>query len=344
MRAAHILFPLGLWMAVGGCNVQSSQLPDPSGAIGPEVLEPAPSRKTTSERIARRNLDASIDALGRRFATRPDVQNGAVLVDHLLLRADHYGTFDDWDQALSVARAALELEPENARAILLHTRVLNRVHEFDAALQLIDEARTSSDALASSPELEAEARHLELTVRLAQGDPANDIATRRQALATGFPSFQNLTGLALAWASHGRFEEADAAFRLALEGYRDVSPFPFAWVAFQRGVMWSEQADRPDLGRGLYEEALHYLPGYVLANVHLAELDAQEGDVAAAIARVERLISSTQDPEPLALLAALEPSELRAREYGARADALYRELLSRFPNAFAHHIEEESAR
>ena len=42
----------------------------------------------------------------------------------------------------------------------------------------------------------------------------------------------------------------------ALATYRDVSPFPLAWIAFQRGVMWAEMADRPDLARPLYEEAV----------------------------------------------------------------------------------------
>jgi len=54
--------------------------------------------------------------------------------------------------------------------------------------------------------------------------------------------------------------------------YRDVSPFPIAYVAFQRGVMWAELANAPERALPLYREAVERLPGYVVANVHLAEL------------------------------------------------------------------------
>ncbi len=112
--------------------------------------------------------------------------------------------------------------------------------------------------------------------------------------------------------------------------------FSHYWVAFQRGVMWAEQAGRPDLGRPLYEEALRYLPGHILANVHLAELDASEGNVDAAIRRMHQ-IGETQNPEPLQLLATIEPSVEEANRYADQAKAAYERLIKRFPAAFAHH-------
>ncbi len=112
--------------------------------------------------------------------------------------------------------------------------------------------------------------------------------------------------------------------------------FSHYWVAFQRGVMWAEQAGRPDLGRPLYEEALRYLPGHILANVHLAELDASEGNVDAAIRRMHQ-IGETQNAEPLQLLATVEPSVEEANRYADQAKAAYERLIKRFPAAFAHH-------
>ncbi|MDH3622856.1 MAG: hypothetical protein OEQ49_03215 [Myxococcales bacterium] len=332
---------LVLWIAAWGCDDNtSSQPPGRAGAQGPAFVEPAPARKTTSERIAVMNLNASIEASRRRLEPRLDVATASALVEQLMLRADFYGTFDDWEEASKISSEVLGAHPTSPPAMLLRARVLNTLHEFDAALSLIEKARawrSVSGAGAAGGELEAQARHLEASIGLAQGKPVEELVARRRALAASFPTYQNVTSLALALAKQGRFEDADAAFRSALERYRDVSPFPFAWVAFQRGVMWSEEAARPDLGRPLYEEALRYLPGYVLANVHLAELDALNGDVPTAIGRVKPLVGTTQNPEPLVLLATVEPSIAQARRYQEQAEAAYRQLIERFPKAFAHH-------
>lgn len=323
-----------------GCDGSMSLQPlGPAGVPEPAVLEAAPSRNTTSEHIAVTNLNASIQASRRKLLAGPDVGVASALVEQLMLRTDFYRNFDDWDEAVEVSRAALEAHPTDPFAFVLRARVHNTLHEFDAALALVEQARAhiSRDTVVNRAELETRATHLEASIGLAQSGPVDEIVDRRRALAASLPTYQSVTSLALALAQQGRFAEADAVFRGALEHYRDVSPFPFAWVAFQRGVMWSEQAGRPDLGRPLYEEALGYLPGYVLANVHLAELDAQAGDVQIAIERIEPLVGTTQDPEPLALLATLEHSTDRARLYAVEAAAAYRDLIARFPEAFAHH-------
>ena len=325
-----------LCVVLGGCDGYAPS--QPSGLQeGPQALESVPPRVTTSELIAQTNLDAGIDEARRKLSRRTDVSVATSLVEQLLLRADFYGTYDDWDEALQVTQNVLDLHPDDPAALLLRARVLNTVHDFDGARDLIDAAR-ASQAEQRASEIEVQALHLEVTMLLAEAGPTNELVALRGAIAKSAPSFQHETALALALAQQGRFGEADEVFRHALSEYRDVSPFPFAWVAFQRGVMWSEQADRPDLGWALYEEALHYLPGYVLANVHLAELEAQAGDVQSSIARVEPLVGRTQDPEPLVLLAAVESSPGRARRYAARAERAYAALVDRFPNAFLHHL------
>lgn len=341
MNALRTLLVLGI--AALGCDGSTpSDLRGRVPAAGPVFLEPAPTRNTTSEAIARTNLDASIRSDQRQLERRADLPTAVALVDALMTRADFYGSFDDWDEAVRVSKMMLQKYPHDPGAILLRARVLGTLHEFDEALALIAVARAQipDEPTARAQQLDAQARHLDATARLALGNAAEEVVAERRALASSVPTYQNVTGLALALAQQGRFEEADAAFRRSLEPYRDVSPFPFAWVAFQRGVMWSEQAGRPDLGRPLYEEALAHLPAYVLANVHLAELDALDGDVRAAIDRLVPLVATTQDPEPLAVLASIEPSAEAARNYAANADAAYRLLLARFPAAFAHHVGE----
>jgi len=333
---------LALAISAGACDGgMSSQASAPASELGPDELQPAPGRKTTNERIARVNMDAAIQSARRQLEPDFDLDLAAVLVEQLMLRATFYGTYDDWEEASEIAEAALERHADEPAALFLRAAVLNTLHEFDHALVLVRRAQehmaTSVDPTGSS--LETRARRLEGSIELARSGASDDLVADARSLARSAPTYQNITSLALVLAEGGRFDEADAAFRKALEGYRDVSPFPFAWVAFQRGVMWSEQADRPDLGRDLYAEALRYLPNYVLANVHLAELDAAEGDLESARERVEPLVGRTQDPEPLSLLADIDPSPGAAARWAAEAEAAYEALVERFPEAFLHHLE-----
>jgi hypothetical protein len=109
--------------------------------------------------------------------------------------------------------------------------------------------------------------------------------------------------------------------------------------------MWAELADRPDLARPLYEEAVRRLPGYVVASVHLAELEEVGGAPARAISRLEPLAersSPLADPEPLGRLAEwLAPSApVRAAALAERARQGYERLLARAPLAFLDHAAE----
>ena len=161
---------------------------------------------------------------------------------------------------------------------------------------------------------------------------------RRQAE----PSLQGWADEAHALAAAGRFEEADLAYRAAQAHYRDASPFPLAWLAFQRGLMWAESANRPDLAAPLYREALRYLPSHVTAGVHLAELEASAGDLPGAVERLRALAGASGDPEPMARLAEYladaEPEE--AARAAAAARARYAVLLTRHRAAFLDHAAE----
>src|SRR5690606_26382190 len=115
-----------------------------------------------------------------------------------------------------------------------------------------------------------------------------------------------------------------------LATYGDVSPLPVAWVAFQRGVMWAEQADRRDLGCALYGEGTRRLPAYVVANVHLAEIE-REASPSRAIARLGSILASG-DPEPAGLLGEIllaEGDPAEAAPLIAQAEARYDELLAK---------------
>src|SRR5262249_6918417 len=119
------------------------------------------------------------------------------------------------------------------------------------------------------------------------------------------PTHTLRAGLAAAYASLGRFAEADRAYAEALQALDTTSPFPSAWIQFARGTMWAEQAGEPARGEALLARAVSELPEFVTANVHLAELEAARGDAGAATARLERVTAGSRDPEALAALGVL---------------------------------------
>lgn len=280
---------------------------------------------TTDGVLARSNLDArvgALESLERRGSMHPGVF--AELTEARLSRASFFGVHGDLDRA----RAA-RVDEGSADALALAARVAGAVHELDEAEALLDRA-TALDgderALARS------------TIDLAHERNLQDVLRLRQRRASERPTFERLAELAPVYAALGRFDEADETYVRALRSYRDVSPFVVAAIQFQRGVMWAERADRPELALPLYRDAVARLPGYVVANVHLAELESPD----AAIERLRRLAEETEDPEPASVLAELlmaRDPEAAAR-YRDRATERYDSLLARFPDAFADHAAE----
>ena len=96
----------------------------------------------------------------------------------------------------------------------------------------------------------------------------------------------------------GRIRRRRPIYRQALREYRDVSPFPVAWVCFQLGVLWGELVPEPQLARAehWYRKAIVCLPRYVKARVHLAEIYSATGRASDAEALLMPAIASG-DPE-----------------------------------------------
>ena len=69
-------------------------------------------------------------------------------------------------------------------------------------------------------------------------------------------------------------DEADRIYQRAIREYRNSSPFAVAWVCFNLGVLWGELVPNPQLTLAArwYGKAIEYLPCYVKARVHLAEI------------------------------------------------------------------------
>lgn len=287
---------------------------------------------TTPGHAALTNLSAQITGVEGAYRRNGSTGLGAHLVGLRLSRSQFTGSYDDLGIARAFAEEMLAKHGERPNLLITHASVLSSQHDFEGAKR----------DLLRAEELGADVTRERATIDLATGEGYDELLDSRHRAHDAAPTFSNTTALAAIQAAWGNFTVADSLYQAAANDYRDVSPLPLAWIAFQRGVMWGEQADRPDLARPLYETAVQLLPDYVVANVHLAELEASDGDVNQAIARLERIAGTTQDPEPLGLLSELlaDSDPTRAAALGREATRAYDTLLANYPLAFLDHGSE----
>lgn len=290
------------------------------GCAGPAALP-----RHTHGDIALDNLDH----LAERHADDP------AALDLLLLRAHLRG------DVLALDRVVALTEPQTGTADALLRRAKGRaaVHRFADALADLDAAQRAG---ADPSQVQAQ----RAAVLVATGR-AGEVLPWLQAEAARRPGFASHTTLARAQASLGRFAEADALYAAALRELDTPSPFPAAAIWFARGKMWAEQAGDARRGESAYRQALALVPGYVVANVHLAELELARGDLAAAIERLERVAPGSHDPEPLGLLGHAHVQAGQVAQGRVEIEAArrrYEALLQRHPAAFAGHAAELAAR
>src|SRR5262249_20728037 len=137
-----------------------------------------------------------------------------------------------------------------------------------------------------------------LTIDQACGVKLDAVLAARRRIAMGSGRLEDLVPLGAVLADMERFAEADAGYQQALCSYDDVSPFPLAWVCFQLGMLWGDLVPvrDPNLAALWYRRAIAYLPGYVKARVHLAEIYASQDRTGDAEALLLPALSS-RDPE-----------------------------------------------
>ena len=302
------------------------EAPTPAFSVAPTDA------RTTSPEVALANLDAQLAGYRGLLAVSPtDPERAAAVVDRLLTRSQFLGRPDDFDEALAITAAVLDAN-RTAPALELRARVLAAVHLWDDALAHLDEALTQG----ADPELIQRTRD---TIEVAIGTADLDaVLARATAWAEEAPSVASHGARANALWKLGRYAEADQAFVAAMATYRDVAPWVVAWSDFQRGVMWSESANRPDLATALYRAAVERLPAYHVAVVHHSELLAAVS-ADAAIALPEPVSDTSGDPEARGLLARLldERDQSRANSLRSTARSAYEDLLVRHRAAYAEH-------
>ena len=295
-----------------------------------------PSSVTDGE-IAAINLGSARRRAWTRFAAdprRPGLTEE--IVDMERLAAQFLGDLGSLDRLHALA-AQLAGVDDSPRAALVQAEVASTAHRFA-------EAR---DHLTRAARMGGSAEVIErqtLAIDQACGVNQDAVLAARRRIAAASHRLEDLVPLGAVLADLERFAEADAAYRQAVHSFDGTSPFPPAWACFQLGMLWGELVPKPDPDRAAcwYQRAIAYLPGYVKARVHLAEIYGSQGQAGDAEVLLLPALGSL-DPEVRWRLADVLVAQERYEEAAAQLDAArqgFDALLGRHLLAFADHAAE----
>jgi hypothetical protein len=300
-----------------------------------ECAPPGPS--ATDGEIAAINLGSARRAAWARFGKDPRLPGVAeAVVDLERLTMQFLGDLEALNRLDRLASEFARVD-DSSRAALVHAEVASAAHRFADARDHLARA-----ALLGGPRGAIERQ--KLTIDQACGVELEGVLAARQRIAAASGRLEDLVPLAALLADFERFAEADVVYRQAFEGYDGMSPFPLAWVCFQLGMLWGELVLVPDpnLAAFWYRRAIAYLPRYVKARVHLAEIYTNRGHARDA----EELLLpelSSHDPEVSWRLAEvlIAQEKFQAAELHLEAARSgFDDLLSRHLLAFADHAAE----
>jgi hypothetical protein len=290
---------------------------------------------TTDGEIAVVNLGSARARSWQRFFQDP-LQPGLaeIVLEQEQLTVQFVGDLSALDRLDSLANQLVQLDAGSARTALIRAQVASMMHRFSDARHYLAQAE-----LGGVPP--AELNRLRLSIDQACGSNLGMALNERRKLAEESGRLEDLVALGALLADLGEFTSADGVYRNALREYRDVSPFPVAWVCFQLGVLWGEFVPEPQFDRAehWYRKAVISLPRYVKARVHLAEIYSSTGHTSGAEAALNPAIASG-DPEVPWRLADVLTAEGRFPEAEAQfmaARSGFEELLEKHLLAFADH-------
>jgi tetratricopeptide (TPR) repeat protein len=294
-------------------------------ACATALAEPA-TPATTDGAIAMGNLESQLASTRQAVARFRRDDDAAALVALLLAHAQVAGRLDEYDEALRVAEELAARAPR-ANALVLRAQARAALHRFaEAAADLDAAARAGAPASALDG--------LRASVAQAAGRDDEALALRRRAADAAHDPIA-LGEEAALLGELGRRDEAARTFDEAFARATAVSPFPRAWLDFQRGLFEERCGNLPQ-ARAHHQAALARLPGFAAAAGHLAAVEAASGGRDRAASLLEPLLDRSDDPEWAAqladLLAASAPP--RAAALADRARARYEALLARHPEAF----------
>ena len=242
--------------------------------------------------IAVNNLESARRHSWSRFwrdPLRPGIAES--IVEQEQLTAQFVGDMGALDRLDTLVQCLDRVEAESPRITLIRAQIASMAHRFAEAKRSLDEIRAWG-------ELSDAANRLSLSIDQACGTDLEAALEARRWMAAKSRRLEDLVPLAALHADLREFDEADRIYRRALREYHDTSPFAVAWVCFQLGVLWGELVPESQSSRAeyWYQKAIEYLPCYVKARVHLAEVCLGHGRAKEAEALLLPAIPSG-DPE-----------------------------------------------
>ena len=281
-------------------------------------------RATTDGNAYLKQLDARLENLPKQ-----DTEHSrAVRAGVLFQRYQALGALADLDNAHALALELKASQESDDDALLLGATIFSYMHEFDAALALLDRRADASSGAALRLEISNARSLIPLAARTIPGAP----------LTTG-KEYAELVQLANDCIDRGELACASDYFHQAQFVYTDVAPMPLAWLHTQQGIALL-RFDQPELAIRFFRSALTRVPGYSLALEHLAQCLVRVGQFAEAREIYLKVIEQTQNPEDMAGLAVLENKQANtaaAQKWLIRAKISYAERLQMFPATYAQH-------
>ena len=252
-------------------------------------------RPLTDGTIALLNLDAQIDALEPEvWIGLASVETRSGLAELIALRGLIVGCIADYDRANEIAEQLVRDVPTDPKALLARARTHAGFHRFNDALADIECAEQLS--------LDAETANGERAAIFQALGRYDESLVLREEAAKRRGSFENLAALVGLFSERGEIEAAERRYEESRSQYRGVSPIPLALLDFQLGLMWMNEG-RLDDARRSFESAHRRVPAYAPARGHLAEVEAELGEIDSAISRLHSLAKSSDDPDYAAQLA-----------------------------------------
>lgn len=243
--------------------------------------------------------------------------------------------WDDYASAESHLVRAFEIAPPGAGPFLSRARFNFTMHRFNQVEG--DLARAESQPFLS-PYIRAEIRALRADAQLERGSVEPALADYRRAVDTQ-RDFSNLARLAGGLEKNGALQEADAMFAEASKALPQSAIRERAWVSLQRGLVALKAEDLKTAIQH-YRDAQALLPGWWLAQEHIAEALCLQGEDDQALAIYQEVLARTNDPEFMDAIARIyrkRGDESNAQHWIALAKAGHAARLARFPEAAAKH-------